>query len=304
MAPLDTPEGVRAETSNADAIVVTANPLTRAHIEALGNRVQIIGRCGIGLDAIDLAAAEKRGIAVLHQPDYATVEVATHAVALILAAYRNLLACNQAARSTWSSWRSIGQLQAIDQATLGVVGYGRIGRAVASRMAPMVGRIVAYDPLTQEASGPVERTESLEDLLAMSDIVTLHLPLTEETQRLLDRAALSRMRRGAILVNVSRGGLVDEDALADALEAGNLAGAALDVLATEPPNQDARILQAPNTLLSPHVAWYSTASERRVRVHTIEGILEYLAGSTPTTGRMAVNPRSALGANRADRQIP
>ena len=101
------------------------------------------------------------------------------------------------------------------------------------------------------------------------------------------------MRRGAILVNVSRGGLIDESAVADALESGHLSCAALDVLAGEPPASDARILQAPNTLLSPHIAWYSTASERRVRVHTIEGILEYLSGLSPTDGRLVVNPRKA-----------
>jgi len=303
LGSLDTPADVRRETIDADAVIVTVNRLTSAHIDALGNRVRIIGRCGIGLDAIDLGAADKRGIAVLHQPDYATVEVATHAVALILAAHRRLLACDQLARSTWSDWRSIGSLLPIDQATLGVVGYGRIGRAVAIRMAPIVGRIVAYDPLTSEVPPPAERAASLEELLIASDIVTLHVPLTHETKGILDRVALSKMRRGAILVNVSRGGLVDENAVADALEAGDLAGAALDVLATEPPRSDARILQAPNTLLSPHIAWYSTGSERRVRVHTIDGILEYLAGLSPTAGRLAVNPRSAHGARRADSPI-
>lgn len=291
LAPLDTPDDVRAATFDADAVVVTTNPLTSAHIESLGQKVRVIGRAGTGLDAIDLEAARRRGLIVYHTPDYCTAEVATHAVALILAVHRRLQAADQVARAAFADWRSVGPIPPLDEATVGVVGGGRIGRAVIDRLRPLVGRIVLSDPYVTTAPAGVELAETLDDLLRRTDILTLHLPMADETRGLIGAREIALMRRGAIVVNVSRGGLVDQGALRAALVDGHLSGAALDVLALEPPPADDPILDTPNLLLSPHIAWYSSASELRVRTQVVDGVLRCLAGDVPTTGRIALDPR-------------
>jgi D-3-phosphoglycerate dehydrogenase / 2-oxoglutarate reductase len=159
-----------------------------------------------------------------------------------------------------------------------------------TRMLPLVHRVIAYDPQVGDLPSGVERMDSLGELLKNSDVVSLHLPLTPETKHLLDAEAIGLMKEGAMLVNVSRGGLVDEAALAAALSSGRLGGAALDVLEQEPPPSDSALLSMPNVLLSPHFAWYSTSAERRSRTITLDGMLAYLEGRTPVEGRLAVNP--------------
>jgi D-3-phosphoglycerate dehydrogenase / 2-oxoglutarate reductase len=293
LATIDTPDQVRDATSDAHAVVVTTNPLGAAHIAALGDHVRVIGRAGTGLDAIDLEAARGRGLFVYHTPDYCTSEVATHALAMILAVQRRLIDADRQARTGFSGWRSLAPIPPLDALTAGVVGAGRIGRAVMARLLPFVERVVTYDPYIDAAPQGVERADSLDDLLHRSDIVTLHMPLTAETRGLIGARELGLLPEGAILVNVSRGGLVDEADLRAALETGRLAGAALDVLASEPPRPDDLILGAPRLLLTPHIAWYSSASERRVRTQVIDGVLACLAGDAPQTGRIAVDPRGA-----------
>lgn len=295
LASLASPEEVGAATLDADAIVVTTNPLTRAHIGALGPGVRVIGRAGTGLDAIDFEAAAERAIVVYHTPDYCTAEVATHAVALILAAHRRLPQADRLARTDYRAWRDLGPIGPLDELTAGVVGSGRIGRAVMARLLPMVARVVAFDPYTSAVPEGVEPAASLDELLGQADILTLHLPLSPETRGLVGADQLARLPVGAIVVNASRGGIVDEVALCAALASGHLAGAALDVLVNEPPAPDDPVLRAPGLLLTPHVAWYSTASERRVRTQVIDGVLACLEGRPPATGRIALDPRAPGG---------
>jgi phosphoglycerate dehydrogenase-like enzyme len=157
-------------------------------------------------------------------------------------------------------------------------------------MRPLVGAILAYDPASPPLPEGISACGSLEELLATSDLVSLHLPLLPETTRLLGAAQFAQMRSGALLVNVSRGGLIDEDALADALHAGRIAGAALDVFAKEPPPPGARILGAPNTVLSPHVAWFSTASGPNVRRATVEAMIVWIETGTVPHGNLAARP--------------
>jgi D-3-phosphoglycerate dehydrogenase len=290
---LETPDQVREATRDAEAVIVTTNPLTAAHIAALGDGVRVIGRAGTGLDAIDLEAARARGIVVYHTPDYATSEVASHAVALILAVQRRLLAADRQARTEFTGWRALTPFPPLDELTAGVVGGGRIGRAVIDRLRPFVKAILLFDPYLDAVPDGVERVDSLDALLARADILTLHMPLTPETRGMVGARELALLPEGAIVVNVSRGGLVDEADLRAALESGRLAGAALDVLATEPPRSDDPILGAPRLLLSPHLAWYSSASERRVRTQVLDGVIACLAGEAPRTGRIAVDPRGA-----------
>ena len=286
----DGPAAIQDATADADAVMISVHALPASSIAALSPSVRIIGRAGIGLDAIDLEAARARGVAVFHTPDYCTMEVADHAAALILALARRLFPADATARRDWPAWRSIGEIRALADSTLGVVGCGRIGREVIRRMAPFGLRIVAFDPWVSEAPPPAQMVGSLDELLAAADIVTLHSPLTDETRGMLGAEQFGRMQAGAYLVNVSRGGLVNEPDLADALVSGHLGGAAIDVLSTEPPPGDSPIFSAPNTIITPHTAWYSVASEQRVFAETIEGLTAYLRGVEPASGRLAVRP--------------
>jgi D-3-phosphoglycerate dehydrogenase len=292
LARIDSPEQVRDATADAQAVIVTTNPLTAAHIAALGDGVRVIGRAGTGLDAIDLEAARARGILVYHTPDYATNEVANHALALILAVQRRILEADRQARTDFTGWRALTPVAPLEELTAGVVGGGRIGRAVAARLLAFVKNVVMYDPYIDSVPEPLERAESLDDLLRRSHILTLHMPLTPETRGMIGAREIGLMPEGAIVVNVSRGGLVDEGDLRAALESERLAGAGLDVLATEPPRADDPILGAPRLTLSPHFGWYSSASEVRVRTQAVDGVIACLAGEAPQTGRIAVDPRS------------
>jgi D-3-phosphoglycerate dehydrogenase len=293
-ALLEAPGAVARATDGADGVLLVTNPLGRELIEALAPSVRVIGRAGVGLDAIDLEAAADRGVAVFHTPDYCVDEVATHALALALALNRRVVQGDAIVREDWMAWRALTPVLPLGELVVGVVGLGKIGRAVAARFGALVGEIVGFDPLLDGNVPGVTRVGSLAELLERADVVTLHVPLTPETADLIDDDALTRMRPGAILVNVSRGGLIDEAALARALHDGRLAGAALDVLATEPPPADHPLLHAPSVVLSPHFAWYSTSSERRVWSMTIDGMVALLAGEQPSTGRVAVSPPTPL----------
>lgn len=295
VASLATPDEVARETATADAILVTLNPLSKDHIESLGAGVRVIGRAGLGLDTIDLGAARARGIAVIHTPDYATNEVATHAIAMILATNRRLLAGDRIARTEWKNWRALSPVVSLETQTVGVIGCGRIGRAVIQRVLPLVGRVMVLDPYVDHPPGGTVKASSLESLLTESDIVTLHVPATSETTAILGEQEFSLMKTGSALINVSRGKLVDEGALVAGLAVGRPGAAALDVLAEEPPAVDSPILHAPNVLLSPHFAWYSTASEQRMRTMAVNGVMDYLEGRTQSVARLAVDPRERTG---------
>jgi D-3-phosphoglycerate dehydrogenase len=290
IASLESTEQMERETADADAVIVTTNPLPRELIERFGRRLRVIGRAGIGLDAIDLEAARARGVAVVHCPDYSTEEVATHALAMILALHRRLVDADATARGDWTDWRRLKPIRPLGVLTAGVVGLGRIGSAVAARLQPLFGTTVGFDPLVEEPPAGVRLAGSLDELLAGSDVVTLHAALTDETRGLIDARRLALLRRGTILVNVARGALVDQTALVEALRGGRVAAAGIDVLAREPPTADDPILSAPNVLLSPHVAWYSEASERRARTLTVDALLDYLEGRPLRAGRLVISP--------------
>lgn len=279
-------------TAAADALIVTLQNLGREHIQALGPGVRVIGRAGIGLDTIDLSAAHERGIAVINQPDYATAEVATHAVTLLLAAHRRLLAADHAARGSWASWRPDANLVPIEEQTVGVLGCGRIGRAVLDRLRPFAGTLIAHDPQLSGTPESVEIVEDFERFVARCDILTVHVPLSASTRGLLDERTLKLLPPGAIVVNVSRGGIVDEGALVDAVQSGHLAGAALDVLSSEPPEPGSPVLAEPRILLTPHIAWHSSSSAVRLREQTCDSIVSYLAADPVIAGNVAVDPRT------------
>ena len=248
---------------DADGVLVQFATIGAEEMDA-HPRWRVIGRYGVGFDTIDIDAATARGIRVVNVPDYCEEEVATHAVALALASVRRIAEADKLIRKGgWGYWRDLKPIPALSESTLGVIGLGRIGRETLRLLRPFFGRVVAFDPYAEDVAD-IERLP-LDAVLSASDVVTLHLPLNEGTHHLIDAAALALMKPKAHLVNVSRGGLIDSRALADALSRGALGGAALDVLETEPPAADDPALGAPNLIVTNHLAWYSDSSEPRLR---------------------------------------
>jgi D-3-phosphoglycerate dehydrogenase len=255
---------------------------------AFAPSVRVIGRAGVGLDTIDLPAASGRGIAVFNQPAYGAPEVAAHALALLLAVQRRLLPADAYVRAGWRGSADHGRISALDDSTAGVLGAGRIGRAFIDRVRPLVRDVVAYDPQPVELPPFAIRAADLGDLLRRSDVLSLHLPLTPQTRGLIGRRELLLLPPGAIVVNASRGGIIDEDALAELLHSGHLGGAGLDVFATEPLPAASPLLGAPNTVLSPHSASVSERSAYRLSHWTIGDAIEYLESGSVTHGAMVV----------------
>jgi D-3-phosphoglycerate dehydrogenase len=274
-------------TAGAAAVVVTLQPLRAAHIAAFAPSVRVIGRAGVGVDTIDLEAAEAAGITVVNQPGYGTREVASHAVALLLALQRRLCGLDDYVRRGWSGPAVLAPMKPLDELVVGLVGGGRIGRATAEMLRGLVGEILVYDP-----AGPSlpdgTAASPLKELLGRSDVVSLHLPLTPQTAGMVDAAFLAMMAPGALLVNVSRGGLVDEDALVAALDSGHIGGAALDVFPIEPLPKTSPLLGAKNTLFTPHCASYSERSVWRLASWTVADTIAWLRSDTIEHGNVVV----------------
>jgi phosphoglycerate dehydrogenase-like enzyme len=254
-------------------------------------RCRLIVRAGVGYDQIATAACAARGIPVCNTPDYGTTDVADHTIALVLALARGIVAyhiCLRADLGTGWDFKAAPTVRRLSGQVFGVVGLGRIGTASALRAKALGMRVVFFDPYrptgTELALG-FERVRTLGDLLAAADVVSLHTPLTDETRGMIDRAAVARMKPGMLLVNTSRGPIVDPDAVLDGLRSGQLAGAALDVLPAEPPAGDEPLLVAwqkgepaiaSRLILSPHAAFYSASSLADLRRKSAEVAVDYL----------------------------
>lgn len=263
---------------DADAILNTYLPWTESSIARL-RRCRIIARYGIGVDNVDLGAAASHGIVVTNVPDYSVEEVATHALAMILSAVRRIPLADETVRSGGWNIEALRPIRRLSTLTVGLVGYGRIGRRLADPLRAFGCEIVAYDPYLSPGDD-VPPLLDLDSLLASSDIVSLHIPLTPETRGVIDEAAISRMRPGAILVNTSRGPLVDFDALASALRSGHLGGAGLDVFESEP--FDSRRLEGvPNLIVSPHMAYYSEQAIEESQRKATTQVIKVLTGEEP-----------------------
>jgi D-3-phosphoglycerate dehydrogenase len=280
----------------ADVLLVSSRePVTRRVIENIPG-VKLICRQSVGYDLVDLEAATDHGIIVSHCPDYCTAEVADHAMALLLSLNRRIVEFNEDLHNgKWNEFtymtRSImrGPIPPLRQQTLGIVGLGRIGRMVAERAKPFGLRIIAADPYLSEDEIATRGAEpvSLDELLGESDLITLHTPLNDETRGLIGERALSLVKPSAMLVNTSRGPVVDLDALVTALTEGRLAAAGLDVVYPEPLPEDSVLYKLPNVILTPHAAYYSEQSIKQVRIDTLEAGLRVLRGQLPRT---VVNP--------------
>jgi D-3-phosphoglycerate dehydrogenase len=271
-------ESVLATAADADAILNTYLPWDAESIARL-TRCKIIARYGIGFDNVDLKAAAGAGIVVTNVPDYSVEEVATHALALILASLRKVVTADRSVRSgTWSidNFRPIRRLSTL---TVGLVGYGRIARRIAAPLEALGADIIAHDPYLEPGPDLPPLLE-FDTVLSRSDIVSLHLPLTDETRGIIDRDALGRMRTGSILINTSRGPLVDLDALVDALRDGTIAAAGLDVFDVEPLDAS-RVEGVPNLIVTPHMAYYSEEALAESQRKAATQVIKVLTGEKP-----------------------
>ncbi|MGN7862386.1 C-terminal binding protein [Microbacterium sp. 22303] len=265
----------RRELPEAEIVMVT--PYARLTADDFPNmgKCRAVVRYGIGYDNIDVDAATRAGIPVSIVPGTASEEVASHAFAMGLSLARRLPAGDAAIRNL--GWNGVigFDTPVLSQLQVGVVGMGRIGQHVARMYSSVGAKVRGYDPFVTESF--VELTD-LADILENSDVVSLHLPLTSETHHLVSADVLARMRRGAVVVNVSRGGLIDETALAEALTSGHIAGAGIDTFAEEPLAADHPIRTAPNTILTPHIAWRSDRSTDALQDGAVERVRLALTG--------------------------
>jgi D-3-phosphoglycerate dehydrogenase len=268
--------------AGADALMVTVQEVTEPMLRAMP-RCRIVGRVGTGLDSIDLDAAARLGIYVTNVADYSIDEVSTHAVGLLLAHARRLPQyLGIVADGGWDSLGA-GPIRRLAGTTLGILGFGRIGQAIARKARGLGMAVAAHDPfqLPEAIRDAGAEPMSWDELLAAADYLTLHLPLTAETTRIIDASALAKMKPDAVLINTARGGLVDEQALAAAVGAGTIGGALLDVLTQEPPAADNPLLGTPQVWITPHTAWYSQQAQYDVAVRAAEDVHRVLTGQPP-----------------------
>ena len=249
---------VREPQDDVVAALTMLEPRVGDELFAQLPALRVVGTATVGFDQIDVDAAEARGIDVVSVPDYCTQEVADHALALLYALLRGIVVLDRdVAAGGWSS-KAAGPLRTLAELRVGIVGLGRIGGALATRLLALGAEVWAHDLLPVERDGV--RPAKLDELLVGCDAVTLHVPLTRDTRGLLGARRIASMRPGALLVNTSRGEVVDLDAVLAALRSGRLGGAALDVLPQEPPPVPP---VASNLILTPHAAYYSAAAEER-----------------------------------------
>jgi D-3-phosphoglycerate dehydrogenase len=259
---------------DAWALIVRSRTKVTSDLIARAPTLGLIARAGVGVDSVDVPAATARKIRVVNAPTAASASVAELTVALLLVLSRNLYERIRATKA--GDWKRSENGHELQGRTVGFVGYGRIAREAARRLQPFRVRTLAYDPFVPAA---VDATEllSLDDVLARSDFVSLHAALTPENRHLINAARLAQMHRGAYLINVARGALVDEEALVAALASGHLAGAALDVFEVEPPRR-AELLSHPNVIATPHLGASTHEAQRRAGEQVVEEVLRALRG--------------------------
>jgi len=268
---------------SAEAMFVYSATVDAELVDALA-RCRIIMRCGSGYERIDVDAAQARGIVVSYVPGYGSVDVAEHALMLMLACARRVVdSVTTVRRGGWPPYAEIGQMHRLQGRTLGLIGYGRIAREL-TRMAKGLGMpVVAYDPFVPAEWFRADAVTQLQllDVVRAADVLSVHVPLTSDTEGIIDDELLGNLKQGSIVINASRGELVDEDALIRALTSGRLAGAGLDVTRIEPPTPDSPLLTLPNVVLTPHSAAFTDEALAAVRGQAIDEVIRVLGGSPP-----------------------
>ena len=284
-----TREAVLEVIADADALIVRSGTQADRELIERGAQLKFVGRAGVGVDNIDLVAASERGVIVMNAPAANTIATAEHAFALLLALLRHVPQGHASlAGGAWE--RKLYKGSQLNGKTLGIVGIGRIGREVGKRALAFGMRVLSYDPyIPAEAALELgfEPRDGLDKLLSEADIVTLHAMVTPETTGMLNANTIARMKDGARLVNVARGALIDEAALAAALDSGKLAGAALDVYVQEPPQNGNPLVGHAKVIHTPHLAASTVEAQKLVATLIAEQVLDALRGGEP---REVVNP--------------
>ena len=281
-------DDILAVARDADAILVTYAKITREIISQL-TKCKAIGRFGLGVDNIDLAAAKEKGIAVNYVPDYCIREVSDHAMALLLALIRKIPLSNKLVQAGRWEMPAVVPIRRIEGSVLGLVGFGHIPRLVAPKAQAFGSKVIAYDPYAKPEVFKAANVESVDfdTLLQRSDYVSVHAPLTPDTRGMMNAAAFARMKKGAYIVNTARGPLIDEVALVAALDAGQIGGAGLDVVAAEPLTKESPLLGRDNVIISPHTAFYSIEALDELQAKCASDVARVLSG------QKAVYPISA-----------
>ena len=264
------------------ALVVRSQTKVTAQILNAGARLRVVGRAGVGVDNVDVETATRRGIIVLNAPGGNTVSTAEHTFSLLLSVARKIPQADASMRGKSWDRKNFEGIELYDK-TLGVIGMGRIGSELSRRAIAFGMRVIAYDPYLSAGRArtlQVELVDELDDLLASADFISLHTPLTEETHHMVDATRLEKTKRGVRVINCARGGLIDEDALADALHSGQVGGAALDVFEIEPLPSDSPLRTAPNLVLTPHLGASTAEAQESVGIEIAQSIRAALLEGT------------------------
>ena len=284
---ISTEEGLLSFAGDASALMLgSLEPVTKRVIDNMPN-LKVLARYGIGLDNVDIAAATQRGVVVTNDPDYALEEVADHAFTLSLSLTRRIVKIDRMMRQGKSGQeikKAVEPIHANSSLTFGLLGLGNIARRVATRATALGFRVVSFDPWVPRAEFGligVERMGTVEDLLKESDVISVHVPLGPKTRHMLSVREFGLMKKTAFIVNTSRGPVIDQAALYDALKAGTIAGAGLDVFEIEPLPADDPIRELDNVVITPHLAWYSEESHKRVRLDISHAVHDVLLGKRP-----------------------
>lgn len=274
-----TEEDVIRECKDASGLIDQYAPITRKVMESLPD-LKVVGRYGVGVNTIDVDAATELGIQVLNVPDYCMDEVSNQAISLMLACHRKLNILNSQVHHNGWDYKIAKPIHRLQGQTLGLLGFGRIPKMVAQKAKAFGLNIIAYDPyVTPEVGLQYNVTIlPLKDVLQKADIISVHVPLTKDTENLLNEQTLSWVKPEAIVINTSRGPLIDEKALYHALKDKKLGYAGLDVTVQEPIQKDNPLLTLDNVIITPHVAWYSEEAELELKTKVAQGVVDVLSG--------------------------
>lgn len=282
VAPDASEDTLASLATDVDAIMFCFAQVTEKVLRS-AEKCVVASRYGIGVDNVNIPVCTELGIVVTNVPDYCIDEVTEHTLGMVIALNRRLVPHNAAVRAGgWSRVKLDRPMRRMSGATFGVIGYGRIGRSVAARANALGMKVLTFDPMLkpgQDAGGA--ESVSLADVLANSDFISVHVPLTDKTRGMIGKSELAAMRPGAIIVNPARGGLIDEFALADALASGHIGGAGLDVMEPAPPAAGHPLLKQENVIITPHTAFFSQASTLELETRTAKEVVRVVNGGEP-----------------------
>ena len=277
-----TEEELIRDARDAEVILFTSAKLTRTVLENLSS-CKLIVRYGIGYDTVDTVAAKDCGIYVCNAPNYGVIDVAEHAFSLMIASAKRLVKMNDRVRDNNWGFANMGESCRLTGKTIGFVGFGKIARALADLLIPFKVKILVYDPYVR-ADALVKYNAldlSLDEVISSSDFITLHLPLSDATRHIIGERELGLMKKNAVIINTSRGPIIDEAALVEALVNGKIGGAGLDVFEDEGGGIDKRMLSLDNAVLTPHVAWNTTEATVAIHEEVAANVAKYLLGNRP-----------------------